>query len=325
MNKSTISILATGRSGIGHLRRVTTVAHALRRKAKALDLQLITNAAPAGIACDELGVFDRILLRPRAEMAQVVAEASGILVCDTIELPGIERAAGRKVLILRETPADRIASFRIPGGLWDRVLVPNPRAHWMPDGSALSTSVEPTGWIVRTTGVRRASDKPAGIVVATGGGGTEATRNLLYPILDRLLADTRGRIGAPFLIRQAIGPRAGGAQLAGADEVFDPGGDLNLTFRAADLVITTAGYNSVLELATTDTPALLLPIPRSLDDQAARVRLWGPKLGHGYAPKQHDAAVDWLSAQIARPTRRAPIVLGADGAARAAELILDLL
>ncbi len=325
MHRNRITFFATGKSGIGHLRRVTTIALALRPAHRALDLTLVTNAAPAGIACADLAVFDRILLRPRAEMIEALTGPPGLIICDTVEVPGIGRANGRRVLILRETPKERLARFRIQGGVWDRVLVPNPRSHWMPDDPALSDSVEATGWIVRPTGPRGGTDRPAGIILATGGGGTDATRSLLYPTLDRLIADTRGRVGTPFVIHQAIGPRASGARLAEADDVFDPGGDLNLSFRAADLVITTAGYNSVLELATTDTPALLLPIPRSLDDQAARVRHWGPQLGHGYDPKYHEAAVDWLARQIARPTRRQPVDLGKDGADRAARLIMDLL
>lgn len=325
MDRNSLTFIATGKSGIGHLRRVTTIALALRRAQQGLELTLITNAAPAGIVRAELDAFDQILVRSRGEMLEALSDQPDVIVCDTVEVPGIGRAHGRKVLILRETPTQRLARLRIRGGVWDRVIVPNPRVHWMPNDPALSDSVEAAGWIVRPTGPRGGTDRSEGIVVATGGGGTEATRNLLYPILDRLIADLRRRVASPLVIRQALGPRAGEARLSGADEAFDPGGDLNLTFRAADLVITTAGYNSVLELATTDTPTLLLAIPRSLDDQAARVRCWGPQLGHGYDPEFHEVAVGWLVRQIAQPTRRKPVNLGEDGAAHAAKLILDLL
>ncbi|MGB3313515.1 MAG: glycosyltransferase [Albidovulum sp.] len=324
MNQNALTFVATGKSGLGHLRRVTTIAQALRRKRRALGLRLLTNAVPTGIADGDLRVFDAITMRPRQEMAEALADSTGITIFDTVQVPGIERLGGRKALILRETMADRVAHFSIPGG-WNRVIVPNPRDHWMPGGRALSASVQAVGWIVRPTGPRDGSEPPAGIVVATGGGGTDATRDQLYPLLDRVIADTRRRVGRAFQVRQALGPRAGGQRLAGVDKVFDPGGDLNRIFRAADLVITTAGYNSVLELATTDTPALLMPIPRSLDDQVARVRCWGSRLGHGYDLLQHEQAVDWLAAQIETPRRRAPVDLGSDGASRAADLILDLL
>ncbi len=112
--------------------------------------------------------------------------------------------------------------------------------------------------------------------------------------------------------------------LSQADEVFDPGGELNAVFRAADVVISTAGYNSVLELASTDTPTLLAAIPRSLDDQAARVRLWGPRLGCALRPDRLGTASAWLADRIDHPRRRRPVDLGPDGAAVAAKLILEM-
>ena len=99
---------------------------------------------------------------------------------------------------------------------------------------------------------------------------------------------------------------------------------MNDVFRRADLVISTAGYNSVLELARTDTPTLLVAIPRSLDDQLARVRHWGPLLGHGLEPGCEQEAADWLADQIARLRRRAPFDLGSGGADRAATALLEL-
>ena len=90
-------------------------------------------------------------------------------------------------------------------------------------------------------------------------------------------------------------------------------------FREACAVISTAGYNSVLELATTDTPTLLLPIPRSIDDQDARVRLWSPRLG----PPSGDP-VPWLAETLATRRRRPPVDLGPSGEDAAAAAILSL-
>jgi len=90
-------------------------------------------------------------------------------------------------------------------------------------------------------------------------------------------------------------------------------------FQTADAVISTAGYNSVLELATTDTPTLLLPIPRSIDDQEARVRLWSARLG----PPPGDP-VAWLADTLATRRRRAPVDLGPSGEDAAASAILSL-
>ncbi|MEZ5912488.1 MAG: hypothetical protein R3D84_09925 [Paracoccaceae bacterium] len=159
MNANALIFIATGKSGLGHLRRVTTVALALRRARPGLDLGLLTNAAPAGIGAEELRVFDRVVQRPRTAMAAAMAGHTGTIVCDTAQVPGIAHVPGCKILILRETVTEEVARFAIQGG-WDRVIVPNPRRHWMPGGAALSPSVEAAGWIVRPTGARSLAIRP---------------------------------------------------------------------------------------------------------------------------------------------------------------------
>jgi hypothetical protein len=328
MNSGRIAFLGTSRSGLGHLRRIATIARHLRAMAPGAHPYLITNAPPDGLSSEDRSAFEGVAIRERPEMSRLLAaQRFDMAVLDTLRLPGIAAFAGPAVLILRETPDHRLAGFRREDRRpWDRVIVPNPPEHWLPDaGPGFALSIAAAGWVVRETGVRRADETPGGIVVATGGGGKPETRAGLYPMLDRIIAETRKRAKTPFRVRQALGPRSAGAALAGADEAFDPGAALNAVFRAADLVISTAGYNSVLELASTDTPALLAAIPRSFDDQDARVRLWGPRLGYGLDPERPEAAIAWLTGQIDRPRRRAPVALGPDGAKRAAELLLELL
>ena len=323
-----IAFWGTSRSGLGHLRRLSSIAQSLVRHAPDLKPTLITNAPPDGLAADDLARFSRIVVCPRRDMAQVLARSrTELAVLDTLQLPGMSEFRGQAVLILREMPEALVEGFRRDDGRpWNRVIVPNPQAHWMPgDDPQFARDIRAAGWILRPTGPRAPGTPPTGIVVATGGGGSEETRAHLYPLLNRLVAMTRARTRHPFLLRHAIGPRAGGAALEQADEVFDPGGDLNAVFRDADLVISTAGYNSVLELANTDTPALLTAIPRSLDDQAARARLWGPKLGHWLDPDSLEMAAAWLADRIDRPRRRPPVDLGPDGAVRTANLILECL
>lgn len=323
-----IAFLGTCRSGLGHIRRIASVAAKLRDRDSRTRLALITNASPGGLSDGEIAVFSEVSICERRDMAAELARGGfAMAVLDTMRLPGIADFDGPAILILREVPNERLASFRRDDGApWHQVIVPNPAAHWLPGRlPGFARSVEAAGWIVRRTGPRRASDGNAGIVLATGGGGTAETRALLYPMLGRVIAESRRRARRPFVLRQALGPRASGAALADADEVFDPGGDLNAVFRAADLVISTAGYNSVLELASTDTPALLAAIPRCLDDQRARARLWAPRLGCVLEPESITLAAAWLADQIDRPRRRLPVDLGADGAARAADMVLDTL
>lgn len=323
-----VAFLGTSRSGLGHLRRITNIAEHLARRAPGLRLSLVTNADPSALGPEDLRKFAQTVVCPRAEMSRYLVGAGVTLaVVDTMALPGMAVYRGCAVLILRETPQVRLTGFRRDDGrAWDCVIVPNTQDHWMPaldDG--FTHRIEASGWILRKTGPRRAGEHGAGIVLATGGGGTPKTRARLYPMLGKLLRQTRAKAKQPFRLRQACGPRADGQIVPGVDAVFDPGPELNRVFWSADLVMSTAGYNSVLELASTDTPALIVPIPRSLDDQENRVRLWGERLGFGLGPGQLPAAVDWLADQIDHPRRRTPVDLGPDGAVRAADILEQML
>lgn len=322
-----IAFLGTSRSGLGHVRRIANIAQEIARRNARVRMILITNAEPAGLGRDDLAPFRRIVTCPTADMAGCLATTQvSLAVVDTMALPGIGAFRGQTALILRETPRERLERFcRDDGRLWDLVLVPNSEEHWMPDiPPDFARHTEPVGWIRRASGCRDEGEASAGVVLATGGGGNDQTRAMLYPLLAELVSNARARCRTRFQLRQALGPRAQGAAVPGVDQVFDPGPDLNRVFRAADVVISTAGYNSVLELAGTDTPALLVAIPRSLDDQTARVALWGPRLGFGMTTGREDEAARWLADQIDAPRRRAPLDLGPDGAARAAEFLMAM-
>lgn len=323
-----IAFLGTSRTGLGHLRRIANIAAQVARCDPNIRLSLLTNAAPAAMSQADDACFSEIIVCEKSDMSAVLAKSQVTLaVADTMTPPGIRAYRGQSVLILRETPQERLDRFRRDdGGAWDCVMVPNRASHWMPSlPPGFARKVEAVGWIVRPAGSRRAGEPSAGIVLATGGGGTADTRMKLYPILSAVFLQARARCGNGFQIRQALGPRANGEALEGVEDVFDPGANLNDVFLRADLVISTAGYNSVLELACTDTPAMIVPIPRSLDDQAARVRLWGPKLGFGLLPDRVEAAADWLADQVDRPRRRAKVDLRPDGAERAANILLDMM
>jgi predicted glycosyltransferase len=113
--------------------------------------------------------------------------------------------------------------------------------------------------------------------------------------------------------------------VAGVDRQVCLGPDLPRAFAEADLVISTAGYNSVLELACTTVPTLLIPIPRQHDDQEDRVRRWGRILGKGHSPAGADASATWMSQLLDRRERRGIYGLGPSGAERAARYLMEAL
>jgi predicted glycosyltransferase len=324
-----ICFLATSKSGLGHLRRTVTIAHAVRSIAPDRILRLISNAPPDGLEPNDIAVFASIQVAERSKMAEALPRNGEItLVLDTITVPGIETVAAALALVLREAPDEQLHRFRLNGGrLWDDVIVANPHDHWMPDAGAINArAITPVGWIYRLTGARRGPvSKVPTVLVATGGGGTVETARAVYSEIDDLLGRVRRLTAVPFQVVQAIGPRAQSfGVLNEVDCVVDPGGRLNDLFREADIVISTAGYNSVLELATTDTPTLLVPIPRSIDDQAARAKAWASQLGAWLDAAAPGQAADWLSRQIAERCRRPAVDLGPSGEYLAAAAILSL-
>lgn len=328
MSNPVISFVATGRSGLGHLRRVSTIAKAVKRFSPGSVLHLVTNANQDDLHGKDFSSFSEIVEAQRCDMARaLISLDSDVVVLDTIAVPDIETTPGRLILVLRETVDHQLDNFSLDATRrWDQVLIPNPASHWMPQlPSGFSQKIDAVGWISRYTGPRRKDEASSGIVIATGGGGNSDTRGGLYSLLDKLIAQARERSGKSFKCRQAIGPRAReGGCLAQADEIFDPGPELHRVFQQADVVVSTAGYNSVLELATTDTPTMLVPIPRTYDNQALRAARWGPRLGCCLMENTVDLACTWLVQQIEKPERRSPVELGASGDDVAAKLILGV-
>ena len=319
-----IWFLATSKSGLGHLRRISNIAGHLGDGRAAVGL--LTNAELSGLDAADRSVFGQVRVAERAEMANRLAgEDVGRIVVDTAVVPGIERRDEPLALILREMPEDRVERFRLPGGRpWDLVIVPNPEEHWMPEpGPGFARKVAAVGWIYRRPAtVQRPVGAQPKLLIATGGGGKAEGAAVLREQIDGIIAALRAKTASRFTVEQALAARAPSeARLERADTVFDPGGALNDRFAAADIVVSTAGYNSVLELAMTDTPTMLVPIPRSIDDQLARAKLWGPRVGCFFDPEAPDAALAWLQQMVEAPERRAPVDLGPSGGAAAARLI----
>lgn len=325
-----IVFMATSRSGLGHIRRVASIARALKEGTVQPRIGLFTNAAIAGLTREDMAAFDSSMVMERADMAAIAGKCGAqVVVADTMLPEGLETIAARRALILRETPDDRLGRLRLPGtNPWDLVLMPNPASHWLPSGEpGYALRMIATGWIYRRprTLVPPVRRVPL-LLVATGGGGTAETAAALAQQADAVIAGVRLVSRKPFHVAQALGPRAPeGAKLSLADGTVDPGGDLNEHFAGADAVISTAGYNSVLELAITTTPSLLMAIARTYDNQAQRAENWGGLLGRNYREEDVHGIARWLAETLEQRRRRVAIDIGPSGAGAAARAILDLL
>ncbi|MCZ8102037.1 MAG: phosphotransferase [Burkholderiales bacterium] len=293
---------------------------------------LLTNAPVAGLAQEERQLFESIVVVAKAQMAErLAAMPPGPVVVDTAVIPRLALLADPLCLVLRETVAHRLPAFRLEAGRpWDLVVIPSPREHWRPDLAAIGARhVEHVNWIYRTVG------RPSGdsalpsrtrprVLVATGGGGTADTATGLRGAIDDVLYRLPEGNDRPEVV-QVAGPRlAPEGFLQHAHVRIDVGARLNEAFAEADVVVSTVGYNSILELACHDTPALLVPIERTFDDQVARAEAWGPVLGLAHRADDVARSSAWIAAVLDTRQRRDRIDLGLSGAGAAAELIVTL-
>jgi hypothetical protein len=101
-------------------------------------------------------------------------------------------------------------------------------------------------------------------------------------------------------------------------------------YRAFDLCVSGAGYNAFHELIHLAVPSLFVPMPRELDDQAARAR-WAERAGVGVSvarpegPDLEDRLDELLdSGRREGFARRARELDPGNGAGRAAAIVADL-
>ncbi|MDH3694002.1 MAG: hypothetical protein OER96_05470, partial [Gammaproteobacteria bacterium] len=244
---------ATGKSGLGHLRRVTNIASAIKFNTPRRPLALMTNAPVAGLSEREQSCFSEIKITSRDAMSRELQESkTGPIVVDTAVLPGLAEIDVPLCLILREIKTSKLERFRLAKNrMWDLVIVPNPVDQWQPDTTVLpARRVENVGWIFRTevgkdnvnpTHSESYNQSIAKILVASGGGGSTDTQYKFCETVTCLIEAVQQRTESLFKVTQAIGPRADDrAVIAGVDEIVKPGSTLNKMFAQADIVISTA-------------------------------------------------------------------------------------
>lgn len=329
-----IAFCATGKTGLGHLRRVTNIVAELHRCSPDLELVLLTNASLDGLHDSERALYSLVTQVPRQDMAERLRKmAPAAVVVDTAVLPGLHAVEAPLSLVLRETVPAKLADFRLERGRpWNLVIVPNPQDEWLPAANAVpSDRLSAVGWIYRQAR-KRPQELDLGseleartVLLASGGGGNVATQAAFRGNMESLVSALRAIAEFPLSILQVVGARAGESKRApGVDRIVCCGSALNEAFTQVDLVVSTVGYNSVLELACSDVPVMLAPIARTFDDQDERADVWGARLGMRYNPFDPFGAARWMAGVLERRARRKPVDLGPSGAAAAARLIEGL-
>lgn len=215
---SAITFCATSKSGLGHIRRLTNIGNAVRNRNPSVTLDLLTNAALAGLTEAEIALYRHIEIVERDRMADTLLArgVGGPVLVDTAVVPGLTRLPGPLCMVLRETVASRLGQFQLEGGRpWDLIMLPNPSGEWLPDPAAVSARrVEAVGWIWRAAddaepaaGDAEAPEHPS-VLLASGGGGTGETAQYVRAQVETLVRGLRRAQSGPLEIVQVVGPRS---------------------------------------------------------------------------------------------------------------------
>ncbi len=321
---------ATGRSGLGHIRRLTNIVRELHGLQADSSFHLVCNASVDGLTDCERRLFASVSVVDRARMAAHLASHSpALVVVDTAVIPGIENLGCPLVLIMRETRDSMVAEFALGNGrVWDAVIAPNPDGHWQPDAAQLpSRSFHAVGWIYRAADIagERPTESDQRTILVSASGGGKSTATTLYEQIDAMLKRVCEIADFDLVVRQLISPRGPtGVSLSSATEYLQSSPELHREYARHDLVISSAGYNSVLEIASSDVPCLLVPVDRRYDDQWSRAVTFAPLLGEMFCVDRIDSLLEWMHATLARRCRRRRVAIDSSGALRVAQLLKAL-
>lgn len=191
---------------------------------------------------------------------------------------------GKNVIVLRELK-DHYRSYLIESGLLnyiDKIIIPNHAEVFTlenTDYSSISVNVGPifiSGKFLDRSTTRKlfnVSENSFWIIATIGGGGYinefEKLVEVVSHSLDNAIIEKKitvtffsGIYNNSFLPKGSHDKRI---QIKSFDK------NLSEYYNSSDLVISYAGYNSFYELAFKNTPALLIPSYRALDDQFDRI------------------------------------------------------
>ncbi len=331
MTSVDVTFCVTSKSGLGHLARIHHIAHAMRDDADFGTLSLLTNAEfPSDVFHGHqkgMNVFNEVRISEKSHFTSTLAELQAhIVVIDTAVVPEVDQITVPKVLVMRETRKEKLPLFAPTSGKgWDLIIVPNPPDHWSPDRQLLPAhSIRHVGWIYDDSAVKpecSKGDVQRRILLCAGGGGNSEwleweTR------LQQLISNVSIELECRLHVTQLLGPRASAsARFDWCDEAISSIAGLASHMEHYDLIITAAGYNTVLELARCTSPALLIALNRTFDDQYSRAEQWAAKLGHLFDPEDIPRATAWCAEVLDGRGRRNRVQLGASGAASAAALV----
>ncbi len=305
-------VLAIDGRGLGHLNRTLLLADALRAVEPAAEIRFLVESPAHGLVQqagypvlklpDPMHPAARQTLEGRraeleAELLDAVLDSwrpDGLLldfVVDPVLFRLVKQRGLRLLLVMRKLRAGALRELAADpaADLVDAFILPHDPEELAPDElpAGLQKRCHFTGPLVRRLRIERAPAvrqriAPGAeqlVVVSLGGGGwpgaaelAEAARTALTQLGARLDRMVGAIVYGPLYPRRlpADSPKLRSLHFES---------ELPELMLAADVVVCSAGYNSVQELLATGTPGILVPLADpGRDDQQARA-LWAQRTG----------------------------------------------
>ncbi|MFZ5439059.1 MAG: glycosyltransferase [Myxococcota bacterium] len=356
-----VAFYAVNGLGLGHVTRLLSIARALRRLARDVEVLFLTSSEADGVIYregfaavklpsktirEEVGLEKRRYLK----LAQTVtwntlaAFEPDVLVVDTYptgsfeELIPVLRWRQKNVFVFREQREEAASSALMQATLplYDAIIVPHL------DARAVGPVPEPAK--LRAVGpilIRERAELPspeearrrlgveadARLVYASFGGGGDpegaAALALTAEVVRGLRTGHRLVVGSGPLQKGRPPVVPGALVVSGVYPALD-------LLPAFDVAVTAAGYNAVHELCFAGVPSVLVPFARVLDDQEKRAHEV-ERAGAGRAvPVLTKASLEAALAAVLEPATRKAMAKAAsayvakNGAEEAAKVILSV-
>jgi predicted glycosyltransferase len=189
-------------------------------------------------------------------------------------------------------------------------------------GGIVFPSILGAAEVVRVAARHGIADGERLILICAGSGGYGAVDRQFIEKACRAAIERKRRDPSVRVICVA-GPCSASMPASMDCAVIDAGPDLQLLTAQAELVLAQADYNTVQEVLRTGPRALLVPLARGAEDQAAFVRSLLPRPGmRTLSPSAPEAAFGRALHQLMQEPRPGPIA--ANGASVAARAIIEL-
>ncbi len=355
-----VAFYAVNGLGLGHVTRLLSIARALRRLEKDVEVLFLTSSEADGVVYRE--GFAAVKLPSKTIREQVgltktrylklvqtvtwnalSAFDPDVLVVDTYptgsfeELIPVLRWRQKNVFVFREQRAEAAGAALLQATLplYDAVIVPHD------DAQAVGPVPEP--WKLKAVGpilIRERSELPSAaaarkclglptdevLVYASFGGGGDPDGARALALTHEVVSTLPGHrlvVGAGPLTQAAPPVLPGATVLTGRYPALD-------FLPAFDAAVTAAGYNAVHELLFAGVPSVFVPFPRVLDDQEQRAQaIHAAGAGVAVVPLTRDGLERGLR-EVLSPARKKELAKNAralvarNGAEAAARVLLEL-